>query len=170
VASPEIIVFPVYDPTSGALVSGLASSLSFNVYEDETGSTLSQPTITEIGTSGNYTFTPVFTTNHAIVYSISTANNSPLAYSGFLRPEDFATDSIPGMVTSLSSITNMVSNMQQWQQGTWKIATTGADAGKIIYYAEDGTTVLGKYFLYQADGTTIWTLPSGANAQRVKTS
>lgn len=168
-ASPQIIEFPVFDATTGALVSGLAASLSFDVYEDETGTPLTQPGFTEIGSSGHYYFTPTFTANHAIAYSINTgANHAPTKWSGFLRPEDFNTDQIPAIGTNVASVLTIVQNMQQYQQGTWKIFTTGPDANRLVVYDTTGTIVLAKYDLKQSDGTTAWALPAGGNAQRLK--
>lgn len=168
-ASPQIVVFPVYDATTGALVSGLAASLSFDVYRDETGTNLSQPSFTEIDSSGFYYFTPTFTANHHVVYAVNTgAGHAPTKWSGDLRPEDYNEDQIPGIATTLTTVSANVSNIQAYQQGTWKIFTTGPDANRLVIYALDGVTVLQKYDLKQSDGTTPWSLPVGANAQRLK--
>lgn len=168
-ASPQIVEFPIYDATTGALVSGLAGSLTFDVYEDETGLALAQPVFNEVGSTGHYYFTPTFTANHHVIYTVNCgANHAPLRYSGDLRPEDFNGDQIPGIGTNVSSVLTIVQNMQQYQQGTWKIVTTGPDANRIVIYDTTGTVVLAKYDLKQSDGTTPWALPAGGNAQRVK--
>jgi hypothetical protein len=156
-SSPKNFVFTVLDPATGLPKTGL--SLSFVTYKDETGANVSPPSISNITGSGGYAFTPVFPTNHGIYFEINTGN-VPTIVSGYLRPEDYASDSIPDLAASLTTLLS-------FHQGTWIIQTAGPDANRIVYYAEDGVTVLAKFDLKHADGTA-WSPVAGANTQRVK--
>lgn len=157
-ASPKIFAFIVYDATTGIPKTGAAGSFTFETYKTEAGVNQTPPSIVEIG-GGGYYFTPTFVTDHGIFFVLNTAN-LPLRISGYLRPEDYNADDIPSLETN-------VTNVMQYQQGSWTIATTGPDANRMIFYAPDGITVLQKYDLQQTDGST-WVLPAGANAKRVK--
>lgn len=134
--------------------------MTFVSYMTEAGGTITAPTIVEIG-GGGYYFTPTFSTNHGIFFAIATGF-APTYVSGYLRPEDFAGDQIPTIALAVTSI-------QNFQQGNWKIFTTGADANKMVVYMPDGETVLMKFALTKTDGTA-WTAPTGANTTRTVTS
>ncbi len=129
-ASPKLETFVIFD-ASGNPLTGVTPT--FTYYKTSSGGTLTPPAISEVGTTGIYTFTPVFAdTTKGIHYIVSTGY-FPLYYSRYMRPEDYTTDVIP--------------NIQQFQQGDRELKTTGPDANHEIIYDADGTTVLKKYAL-----------------------
>lgn len=85
----EVFVFNVYNPTTGAPLTGAAASMSFSTYEDDLGNPLTHPTITEVG-GGAYKFTPAFAVGRAICFVLSTGANNPTYLAGSIRPEDFS--------------------------------------------------------------------------------
>lgn len=91
-SSPVNIIFSVTNQTTNTPVTGL--SLSFSSYTDITGSTLTPPSITELG-NGTYKFAPIFPSNSGIAYSITTAYAPPLL-TDYTRPLDWdLTDNTP---------------------------------------------------------------------------
>jgi len=149
-ASPTTEIFFVYDLTTGVPLTGAAGSFSFTTYKDETGSNLSHPTITEIG-GGAYGFDITFASpDHGVVYVLSTgANGNPQHVARYARPEDFFTD----------TIYTVVRDLQQFQEGRWKIFTSGPDANRMLVYDVDGTTVLKRFNLRDAAGNATSTNP-----------
>lgn len=97
IASPQIIVWAVFDGGTGAPKTGV--SCTFASYTDETGASVTAPAIVEIG-GGLYKFQPTFTSGHDVVYVVDTASNSPQHLSNYVRAEDFAYG-IPSVATSL---------------------------------------------------------------------
>lgn len=136
-ASPKIVVFSIFDITTGAPVTG--ATPTWTTYKDDTGANLAQPSFVEIG-GGLYYFTPVFTTNRGIAYILDTggASNTPDKYSGYLRPEDFYVDDIL--------------DLKDEAFGKWQIFTSGPDANRLVLYRADGVTVLKKFDLADAAG------------------
>lgn len=149
-ASPTTEVFFVYDLTTGSPLTGAVGSMSFSTYKDETGSNLSQPSIREIG-GGAYGFDPVFASpSHGVVYVVSTgASGNPSHVARYARPEDYYTD----------TIYTTVRDLQQFQEGRWKIFTTGPEANRMLVYDVDGTTVLKRFTLRDASGNPTATNP-----------
>lgn len=146
-ASPKNEIFFIYSISTGNPLTGQAGSMSFDVYKDTDGVNLSTPTITEIGTSGAYQFTPVFSNpNKGIVYILNTGSGAnPQRVARFMRPEDYNTDLI-------TNINDIVADLQEYLEGSWEIKTTGPDAYRMIFYAPDGMTVLEKYDLTDSTG------------------
>lgn len=147
-ATPNPEVLFVFDGATGVPYTGSAGGLAFVVYDDDTGSPVTPPAITKI-TNGIFQFTPVFS-GHGIYYVISTGQ-APAYLCRYMRPEEANLDSIS---TLLSTITQM----QEFEQGKWTIATTGGDANRLIIYASDGVTVLAKFNLFDSSGN-----PTSAN-------
>lgn len=154
-ASPKIEVFAVYHITTGALLTGQAGLMSFLTYTDDLGNAVAAPSISEIGSTGLYKFTPTFPvdTNRGVVYVVNTGTNgNPTRQSRFIRPEDWATDSISTLVTDVALIKKI-------ETGKWQIHTSGADVNRLVIYDTDGTTVLVKFDLVDAAGIPTTTNP-----------
>lgn len=151
-ASPTVEIFFVYNLSTGVPLTGQAGSMSFDVYKDTSGTNLSQPAITEIGTSGVYKFTPVFADpTKGIVYILNTgAGGNPARIARFMRPEDYITDNITDIQTVLS-------NIKEYQQGKWQIFTSGGDNFRMVFYDTTGSTVLAKYDLADDSGAPTTT-------------
>lgn len=151
-ASPTSEVFFVYHISTGAPLTGAAGSFSFVTYKDDLGNNLTPPTITEIG-GGAYKFDITHTPNRGVVYVISTgASGNPGSVARYVRPEDFNTDALPDMQDLIEAI-------KDYQEGKWRIFTTGPDANRLVIYAPDGTTVLKKYDLLDSAGDPTYTSP-----------
>jgi hypothetical protein len=156
-ASPKIEVFFLYNPATGAPLTGIIAALSFSVYKDELGNNiLPLPAFTEIG-GGAYCFTPTTTANHGIVYIVNaTAAATPQYVSRFIRYEDWYTDNADILTSSLqtdiSSIKTTVEDIQLYTEGRWKIFTSGPEANRLLIYAADGLTVLKRYDLLDDAG------------------
>ena len=144
-SSPALEVFAIFDSATGLPLSGLAAGASFLSYVNDLGVAVAQPIISEIGTTGLYFFSPVFADPaRAIAYIIDFgATASPRRSWRYMRPEDWATDSISADVAVLKQIAI----------GKWEIKTTGADANTLILYQADGVTVLQKFLLADSVGT-----------------
>lgn len=144
-SSPKIVVFFLYDATTGVPLTGVVPT--FATYKDDLGTNLTQPTISEIG-GGAYKFTPDITTNpnRGIVYVIDgTAAASPRRGAGYVRPEDFAVD--------------QVQDLWDLGFGKWQILTSGADINRMVTYRSDGTTILKKFNLFDSAGVPTSTNP-----------
>lgn len=136
-ASPKIVVFTVFNVSTGVPAPGLTPT--FTYYKDETGTIVTPPTITELG-GGNYAFTPAFSSSsHGIVYVLSTGAN-PTYLTGYLRPEDF--------------FFYEIDLIRKLQTNKWSIVTTGADTNKMVFYDDDGTTPILKVALTDAAGSS----------------
>lgn len=136
-ASPKIEVLFVYNSSTGAPLTG--QTLTFDTYKNDLGTNVSQPSITEIG-GGAYKFTPVFADPaRGIVYVINTGSGAtPARLARFMRPEDWNTDDI--------------TLLKKYQEGRWKIFTTGPDANRLVLYDDDEVTVLFKFDLKDSAG------------------
>jgi hypothetical protein len=145
VSSPKIEVFFVYDDTSAPL-TGLTPT--FDVYKDDLGADLLRPTITEIGTSGAYKFTPDITSipGRGIAYVVNCGSGAwPMRLARYIRPEDFAVD--------------MIQDIHDESFGKWKIFTSGPDINRLVIYKADGVTVLKKFDLLSQAGFPTTTNP-----------
>lgn len=139
-ASPKIEVVAVYNPTTGAPLPGVAGSLTFSVYKDDTGANVMPvPTITEIG-GGLYKFTPTLPANpaRALVYVLNTGGNLPANYFRLVRPEDWNDD--------------FINDLMDVALGKWQIFNSGPDANRLVLYKQDGVTVLKKFDLRDLSG------------------
>lgn len=142
--SPKEVVFFVYDASTGAGKTGWTGSLTFDIYINDVGGAISQPTITEVG-GGAYKFTPVFPANTPIICIVNgTVAVFPQRQSFYLRPEDYLVDSIQDL----------------WDEvlGKWQIFTTGPDANRLVLYRQDGS-VLKKFDLTDGVGAPTYTSP-----------
>lgn len=135
-AAPTPEVFLVLSLTTSLPLTGATPTFSY--YAKETGSTVSQPSISEIG-GGLYKFTPVFAdTTHGICYVIATGGN-PAYVTRYMRPTDYATDLLP----DISAI----------EKGAWEIKQSGPNANKLLIYDTDNTTILFSFNLYDNAGS-----------------
>ena len=143
-ASPKIEVLFFFNASTGTPLTGLTPT--FSSYKDDLGVDVTQPSITEIG-GGAYKFTPTFADpDRGIIYVIDGgASAAPRYYSRFMRPEDWAEDDI-------AAIQATVERLKLLKEGRWKIFTTGGDAGRLVLYAADNTTVIQKWDLKDATG------------------
>lgn len=142
-ASPLIEVVFFYSASTGAPLAGLTPT--FTTYTNTAGTPVAQPAISEIG-GGAYKFTPVVPTSEGIVYVMDGgATATPRYATRFIRGSDFDLDDIPTIL--------------QYNQGRWKIHTSGPDANRIVIYEEDGTTVLRKFDLKDSAGAATSTAP-----------
>ena len=134
--SPQYQDFVLQDSSTGALVVAQTignPGIHFLAYTDETGAALSQPTIVNLG-NGHYGFIPVFTTSHNILYSITCGSGvMPASVSGFIRPEDYNTDSL-----DISSLSDRVDQVLDNFEGKWQIFTTGIYANSMVVYKRNG--------------------------------
>lgn len=49
-----------------------------------------------------------------------------------------------------------INRLTSFTEGRWKIYTTGADANRIVYFSQDGTTVLAKFDLKDVSGNATY--------------
>src|SRR5271165_5193094 len=128
-SSPQIVTFFVFNPNTGAPVTGLAGSMVWTTHKDETGATVTPPTIVEIG-GGAYYFTPTFASpSHGIAYVVTIgSSHEPPFISGYLRPEDYAGD--------------LISDLHAVAVGKWSINTS---TNVLTLYKEDGVTILKQF-------------------------
>lgn len=130
-ASPQIVVFFLFDETTGAPLTGVVPT--FDTRRDSDGTVVAAPTITEVG-GGAYKFTPSFPTDKGLVFVINGGvGSSPRRQAMFLRPEDYNVD----LITDLNDVAF----------GKWQVFDTGPDANRLVLYREDGVTVLKKFDL-----------------------
>lgn len=142
-ASPKIIIFFLFDETTGAPLVG--ATPTFDTYKDSDGLDISPPAVTNLG-GGAYKFTPVFPTDKGLCFVVNGgAGSAPRRQSGFLRPEDYALDGVVDLVDEAF--------------GKWEIKTSGADANNLILYRQDGVTILKKFALYNDVGTPTYQNP-----------
>lgn len=113
--------------------------------------------------------------NGAGIYSLllpssALSQNGPLKYAvavasadvfvGLVKvvPDDvLATASaLSAVATNVNDIETMVTRLNSFHSGKWKIWATGPDANRIVYYAEDGSTVLAKFDLKDVSGAATY--------------
>lgn len=141
-SSPKNFVFFLYDASTGAPLAG--QTPTFSTYKDTTGANVSQPSITDLG-GGAYSFVPVFPTDRGLAFVVNGGSASPPYQGGFLRPEDYNVD--------------ILTLLQKYEEGRWKIFTTGADVNRLVIYDTDGTTPLIKFDLKDAAGSPTFVNP-----------
>lgn len=137
-ASPKLEVFFLYD-NNGDPKTGVVG-ITFSAYKNELGTNLTQPAITEIG-GGAYSFLPIFTADHGIVYVINTNGSNPKYVQKFIRPEDYAAENIGQSFVDATDVA----------LGKWEIVSVGPDANRLILYRQDNT-ILKKFDLFDQDG------------------
>ncbi len=134
-SSPRYETFFVTN-SSGTPLTGAAGGMSFALYTDDTGSSLSAPTITEVG-QGLYKFAPTMpaSLSRGVMYVVNTGSgNLPSRYWRYIRSSDWDGDDIPGI-------------LQQFLTGRQKIHTTGPEANRFVVYGPDNTTIIYRYDL-----------------------
>ncbi len=137
-ASPHNEVLFVLSTATNLPLTGASGSMTFSTYADETGTPLSQPSITEIG-GGLYSFPVTFSsTSHGVAYVLNITGGNPAYVWRYARNEDF----YPDLIQDISKI----------EKGSWEIKQSGGDANKLIIYDADNTTVLYKFSLYDSNG------------------
>lgn len=166
-SSPKLETIALYDPTTGIPLTGQAGSMSFDVYTDDTGSSLSAPTITEIGSTGVYKFLPTFVNPaHGIVYILNCgAAATPRRTFRYMRPEDYNADnadvasSTLATASTLSTISTTINNIAALAQalsdielGQQEVFSSGSDANRLVLYKPDGVTVIAKFDLQDQNG------------------
>lgn len=148
--SPKIVVFWLYDASTGAPLAG--QTPVFTTYKDDLGVDVSQPAISAIG-GGAYKFTPVFSSGRGIAFSISSGSTAlPLYQSGYLRPEDYYVDEIDGMSTSVTAIEAAATIIKKFQTNRWKVVSN-----QLIIYDDDGTTPYVTFNLFDSNGSPTTT-------------
>lgn len=146
--NPEVLF--VFDGVTGLPYTGVATDLSFVKYIDDTGASVTAPTISKV-TDGIFKFTPVFS-GHAIYYMIATGESPAYVYR-YMRPEDVDSDD------SVSAVLDAVTTLLDIETGKWKIFTSGDDANRLVIYEPDGTTVLMKFDLLDSSGSATSSSP-----------
>lgn len=140
--SPRIVVFGVFNSSTGAPVTGAGGTFSFELYADDQGTPISPPAISEIG-NGLYKFTPTFSASgsRGLVYVLSTGggSNTPRRYYEYIRPETFDEDKVKAILQAAT--------------GRWKIHTTGPNVNQLVMYDNDGTTILFKFNMLNVSGS-----------------
>jgi hypothetical protein len=138
-ASPKLEVFVVFD-SSGNPLPGILGSMSFSSYKNDQGTDIvPQPTLIEVG-GGAYGFIPTFADQaRGIVYVVNAgATASPQFIWRYMRPEDWNAD--------------LITRLQAFAEGHWKIFTTGPDAFRLVLYDKNGTTAIQKWDLKDFTG------------------
>lgn len=134
-ASPQIVVFPLFDNTQ---TPWPGQTPTFSSYTDETGTPITPPVITEVA-GGFYAFTPVFTANHGIAYMIDGGASAVPRYQyDWIRPEDFYVDAIKVI--------------KQVLLNRWKVFDN-----QLVVYDDDLTTVLATFNLFDDTGSPTMT-------------
>jgi hypothetical protein len=143
-ASQQLQSFHIFNMTTGAPITGAVigpGGLEFEYYKNELGADLAKPVIFEQG-GGAYAFEPAFITDHCINYVITVpAGTSPTRIYGFIRPEDYVSETID---------TN-VGTLLDHAEGKWTIFDSGPDANRMVVYDRAGS-VLKKFDLFDASG------------------
>lgn len=163
--SPKYQVFFLYNPNTGAPVTG-QTGIVFDSYLDSGGVAITPaPAIVEIG-GGAYGFIPAFTVDKGIAYVVNTGSGvTPTRVAGYIRPEDYNADlvdvavstrasqaSVDSSSTNISTLEGKVQRVLDLTEGKWQIHVGGADANRLVIYAADGVTVLKKFDLRDKNG------------------
>jgi hypothetical protein len=166
-ASPRREIYLATNATSGAPLSGLTPT--FLTYKDETGTNLTQPSITEVGTTGIYMFTPTLQINHIIVYVIDNGASAANRYEwGTIRAEEYDIDLVAGNPAATWDVVRS-GHVTAGTYGALMRLLTAIFAGRVVIdsalgtikiYDLDGTTLLQTQLLFASDGTT----PKGLDA------
>lgn len=120
--NPEVLY--VFDGATGLPYTGLASDLAFVEYVDDTGASVTPPTIAKVK-DGIFKFTPVFS-GHAIYYLIE-SGESPAFFFRYMRPEEADADSVSTIAASVTEIATdtdtILTNLATAQTAITEIAT-----------------------------------------------
>lgn len=156
-ASPRLVIFFLYDSTTGAPYTGL-TGLTFDVYETDLGVNISpHPTIAAIG-GGAYGFLPTFAAdpNRLLVFVVNpnSALVTPNRVAGYIRPEEYNLDTAgqPYVTFTASgdTIRPVIYSVQAPQRNKVKVIyseavlmTTDADGAlNLANYSIPGLTIL----------------------------
>lgn len=167
-------IFFLYD-SSGAPLTGI--TCSFVVYQNFAGSPQTQPSIVEIG-GGAYGFQPSSgDIANGICYIIDATTASVPRYLNNKIPDAVdvlgtpATSSIAGDIAAIKTLIGtspggsygtVFANLEiirKIETNRWKIITTGGGANTMVIYADDGTTPLLTFNLYDSSGVPTYTNP-----------
>jgi hypothetical protein len=155
-ASPRVVIFPIFDATTKAPLAGQAPTFAY--YRDETGVALAQPAITELG-GGFYKFTPTLQTNHIVVYMLDCGAGADDRYPyDMIRAEDFDLDLVSGVAASV------------WDQARSAHQALGSfgDLMRVLWLVFTGRvkldTAAGRFYVYAEDGTTVFMQQTTKNA------
>lgn len=151
-ASPKIETIFFYSITTGVPLTGLVPT--FSAYKNDLGTNITQPIITEIG-GGAYYFTPVFADPARAIFYIldGGATSNPRYAARLMRPEDWNDDAIPAIQTTVNATATDVAILKSYEQGRWKVVTTGPDANRLVLYSPiDNVTPLIKFDLKDNTG------------------
>lgn len=159
-ASPKMEVLFLYDLATGAPKTGVG--IAFDTYKDSNGVNVTPPAISEIG-GGAYGFIPTFSSpDKGIVYIVNAgASAMPQRQGRYIRPEDWNIDNadIPSSSISEGGGSGKIDELYAIMAGKWEIKTAGPDANHMLIYAENGTTVIRKFALYDSNGVPTSTNP-----------
>jgi hypothetical protein len=139
-ASPKLEVFFLFDSV-GAPKTG-QTGMSFSTYKTDLGVSVTPPAITELG-GGAYAFLPAFADlDRGIFYVLDTNGATPLYYTRYMRPEDWAADQVPDVLADTERLLDI-------NEGRWKV---DASANQLILYKVDGVTELRRFNLFNSIG------------------
>ena len=173
-SSPKIETVFLFNPTTGAPLTGQASLMSFDCYRDDQGTSLSAPTISEIGVSGVYKFTPTFSDPaRGIVYILNCGSGAnPTHVTRYMRPEDWNSDNTDALSSTLATAANLATLTSSTAGitttttllvdillGDQSVKTSGGDANRLVLLKQDGTTVIKKFNLTDANAVPTTTNP-----------
>ena len=73
-------------------------------------------------------------------------------------PDDIlaTASALSAVATNVNDIEAMVNRLNSFHSGKWKVFAVGPDANRIVYYAEDGVTVLAKFDLKDISGAATY--------------
>lgn len=69
------------------------------------------------------------------------------------------TTTVDGLSSNVTDIASKVQDLHDIELGKWQIFTTGPDANRLVLYKPDGTTVIKKFDLKNADGVLTFVNP-----------
>lgn len=153
-ASPQLQVFFLYDPTTHAPITGQSiafiGGIHFLTYKNDLGVNLGQPTIVELG-GGAYGFVPVFTAGRGIFYIVDCGPGvAPDRVALYIRPEDYYVDNVDvlssdiqgDIATVAADVMSDLANSERLldhAEGKWQIFVSGPNANTLIVYDRLGS-------------------------------
>lgn len=152
-ASPKLEVFFLYNASTGAPLTG--ATPAFTTYKDETGTNVTQPSISELA-GGAYAFTPSFpSASHGIFYVVDGGATAAPRYAGrYMRPEDWNGDGVPAIQTDTTTLKADTTTLKA-DTTTLKADTTTLKSGQTALQT-DVTTVKGDTALLRKYGEGRW--------------
>jgi hypothetical protein len=173
-SSPKLETIFIFNQSTGVPLSGQSSLMFFDCYRDDLGNSITPPTITEIGSAGVYKFTPVFADPaRGIVYILNCGTGAnPQRVTRYMRPEDWNSDNTDvlsstlatsstatGLSSAIASIQTDTTLLLDCELGDESVVASGSDANRFIKYKQDGTTIIKKYNLTDANNVPTVTDP-----------